>query len=539
MVITSAGQPRPGKVIRTPIPYAAGSTLRGGSVDFPTGNDVEIGTDNVLLKTYDHKLLSFRNVIFWGDLPKGTATPLWWNAVTISGRPHGARVGTLVLQSVDCGQTWQRLSVIDPMAFEGGRYAVPRPPNDFGGWDRVEAYADPWTGYLYTSMNATGGAQVIDAQGNVTTRDCANKSDLDNCVSTQFVFRSTDHGATWTEVLNFAAWTPIVMTSTPNGRLDLFSQLGDTPTIWYTLLNKPGVPGVTFSTGQPIFYSAVIDGAPSSLKAASDPVSSVYSFKVNSISRASVDKTSQVRVSYDFIDDRGRTAVAMLNVEVKDENQPPTVTPYAMLQASMESHSILQSSFVDPDATTARDRLATTSMFYWIEGDDPEAEWVHTEPDPTKWKPENRIPNSRIATVKGSNEQTSRFLLVRNGPPVSESFDLTGGAAPTSPLIKSGDYAYGAAYSNGDFLHFIGQWTEPGKIVANSVVVALPPSGVSGGTGGGTTHPVLTCDKMRAFINSLQQKVLHHTATPAEVQNLSSDETFYETKCLSKNLPHH
>ncbi len=534
MAITSTGQPRPGKILRTPIP--PGPSQLEGSTDFPTGGDSEIGTDNVLVKTYDQKLLSFKNVIFWGAPPNNSGKPLWWDTITIAGRPHGARVGTLVLQSTDCGQTWQRVSVIDPLQFDDGRYAVPRPPNDFGGWDRVEAYADPWTGFVYASMNGAGGPNVIDLSGNTSTNDCINVADLDNCVVNQFVFRSTDHGATWTEIFKLPAWTPIVMTSTPNGRLYLFSQVGDTPTMWYSLLNKPGI---SFSNPQPVFYRALVNGQPSSLKAALDPVASVYSFRTNSISRASVDQTSKVRASYNFVDTSGRTAVAIVSVEIKDEGLPPMVTPYAMLHGLDTTHSIFQSSFVDPDPSTARDRQVTTSMFYWIEGNDPEAEWLHTEGDPAKWSVQNRIPGSSIASSPGKvNEQTTRFTMICNGASPSESFDLTGGTAPTSPLIKSGDYAYGAAYSNGDFLHFLGQWTEPGRLVANSVVIQLAPSGPSPtGAGSGTAHPVLTCDKKRAFINGLQEKVLHHTATAADIQNLNSDEILYEITCLNNGKP--
>lgn len=95
-------------------------------------------------------------------------------------------------------------------------------------------------------------------------------------------------------------------------------------------------------------------------------------------------------------------------------------------------------------------------------------------------------------------------------------------------------------------MHFLAQWTEPGRVAANTVLLQLPPSGSGdgsgpssgGGSGNGTPHPVTTCDKMRQFLDSLRAKVLAGTATQADISNLKSGETVYELQCLHKPPSH-
>jgi hypothetical protein len=253
----------------------------------------ELGDDNLLIKLKDGSLMAIRQGGTWETVsPK----PSWWYQVRINNKPLGTRVPEFVFRSTDCGETWERLSIIDPIDFEDGRYARPRPgENAFGGFNRPEAYADPWTGYVYVSVNAAWGPLVDYSTGQV----------LEDGGSTHIVLQSTDGGKTWKIIFKFRepVWTPIVMTSTPNGRLCLFTRgataSGETEARLY--YSKLGSQSLEFIGPKPIYY-VLGDGAEGRMKLRPETDLKIYYKLVfmftNSVSRISTDTTSsKVRLS--------------------------------------------------------------------------------------------------------------------------------------------------------------------------------------------------------------------------------------------------
>lgn len=397
---------------------------------FPITAQDELGTDNVLLKLRDGSLLAIRNGVTWRPpAPK----PAWWDHVNIATYPKGARVGAFVWRSTDGGKTWTEQTIIDPANFDAGRYAIPRPlENSFGGWDRLEGYADPWNGSVYVSCNAAGGPVV----------DYTTGQQVENNAYTQYVFRSTNSGKTWQSILKVGAWTPLVMTTTPNGRLYVYSLIGDQPTLFYTLLGP--WPAVQFSSAKPVFYYYDVGGLRFPLLAGCDPNYGTLVYKpTNSISRISTDATSsRVRLTYPWVNANGRTALAVMNVEVPNEAADPVVTPVATFQAMDTSCSVLASNFIDPDATGAANWKSNTALLYWIEGSTDAAKNSYV----------------RYSVFYGDSGYS---------PPA-----VIGG--PSKPTVNSGHYTYGGCYTHKDgSLNFLPLWVEPGGIRANLVTVPV------------------------------------------------------------------
>ena len=201
----------------TPKAPAAGSTTRAAFIN-PPSSKITLLTDHALIKDLDETLLDVRLVISFEDPLPGTTKPSWWNKMPGS-LPAGARVPALISKSSDCGKTWRRVSVIDPLYFNRGRYAVPRPvdsgtnaacPNGcYGGGDRVEAYVDPWTGYYYVSTRMTGGP--LDYVNRITAASgCDPGASAQYCVDTAFIYRSVDSGRSWQQILNMPVAQPVV-----------------------------------------------------------------------------------------------------------------------------------------------------------------------------------------------------------------------------------------------------------------------------------------------------------------------------------------
>ncbi|MEQ1827133.1 MAG: sialidase family protein [Pirellula sp.] len=407
--------------------------------NFPITARDELGTDNALLKLRDGSLLAIRNGVTWRPLaPK----PAWWDHVNVGTYAKGARVGAFVFRSTDGGEHWQEQTIIDPANFDGGRYAVPRPlTNCFGGWDRIEGYADPWNGHVYLSCNAAGGPVVDYSTGAVVEPE----------THTHYVFKSTDNGETWQSILKFDAATPIVMTSTPNGRFYVFSvmEVGTPPNNHYQPTLFYSLNGPMFSSGKPVYYQ--VDGGVTSIPVlvGADPMYSHFVYKAtNSISRISTDTTSsRVRLTYPWVNANGRTAIAVINVEVPNDFAAPVVLPVAMFQAIDSSCSVLASSFIDPDATGAVNWKSNTAMLYWIEGSTDVAKESYV----------------RYCVFHGESGYS---------PPA-----IIGG--PSKPTVSSGHYTYGGSYTHSDgSLNFLPLWVEAGGIRANLVTVPPDPGPV-------------------------------------------------------------
>lgn len=336
-----------------PIPI----TTRSKTTGRPGPINTTLGTDNQIVKGKDGALYAFRNVTHWGPAPG--AKPEWWDNTTIQGYSHGARVGTMVWKSTD-GTNWERQGFIDPMNYLDGRYSVSRPvPQEpdgcpdgcFGGFDRMEAYADPYSGDLYVSVFAIGGQEISYPSKQVKSQ----------AASTNMIFKSQDYGLTWKLVAQpSTAWTPMVMTSTPNGRLYIYSNVDTKPQLWYSTKNE----GDNVELAGP--YDVDVNGIP----VGSDALYGDRVYKsCNSISRISTDSSSsKIRISYPAVDDNGRTMMVLANVTCPEDAGQPIVQPLKVIKGNKAAgNSVLCATFVDADVTIAKVGK-NTALFYWLEG---------------------------------------------------------------------------------------------------------------------------------------------------------------------------
>ena len=432
----------------------------------PTVSDGWLGTDNALVKGKDGATVYLlRNGVSWANV---TNKPKWWSQYKIQNQPNGSRVVTFVLQSKNCGASFEYVSKIDPLDFDNGKYAVPRPVGGyFGGWDRMEAYVDPFNGNIFASMNAA--AAVADANGKITPGKDKDGKSKDDEIYTHFLFKSSDNGKTWTKLHEFGAWTPIVITSTPNGRVYLYSLMGSEPMISYSLLSSGNTK---FSDWKPVHYKLF------NLAPITSGVNGVYGCAVykatNSISRVSLDaNSSKVRISYPLVNGSNQTGVAIAQIEVSDTSNP-VEKPIALIYGqNFDKSSILSSQFIEPDADAAG--KTNKAAFYWVE-----AEPVGNAPQITK----NAKGEEKLDCFAFAGKVTANYAIINSelpmGLPTGEFLSKTS-TANRSWTVQNlngqgrfyGDYAYGGSYYSNGRLHFLGQWREPDSIQAN--IVSIKP----------------------------------------------------------------
>jgi hypothetical protein len=302
-----------------------------------------------------------------------------------------------------------------------------------GGWDRPDAYVDPWNGKIFISMYGVGGSKI-----DYTTWDKIGPG-----ASGNFVFVSEDGARSWNLLTEPNAWTPMVMTTTPNGRVLIFTVRGapSVPELHYSLLGSG--PNYVFKTAE-AYYSEVRNGVHEKLQPAVNPLYSKFVYKAtNSISRISTDAgSSKVRLSYSFMEN-GQTGVAVVMVEISDDSSPPKITPLAKFYASDPSRSILASTFVEPDIAAARDG-ENTSLFYWVEG------------------------------AERDFDAYSRFSVFRGEATGTDPADLGG---PWNPMLSVGHYMYSGSFRSPDGrMSYLAHWVQPNAVTANIVSVPRMPT---------------------------------------------------------------
>ncbi len=306
----------------------------------------------------------------------------------------------------------------------------------------MEAYADPWTGHIYISAAAYAGPIVNYASGLRSEKE-----------STNFLFRSTDNGDTWEQIFKFGAGTPIVISSTPNGRLYLYSVVGNQPKLFYS---KLGSEPPEFIGPKDINYSFGFGDLKVNIPAGDDKnYRDLVRKATNSISRISTDVvSSKVRLSYSWLDENKRTAIAVVHVEVPNDTSEPKVSPITTFRAADPGNSILASSFIEPDAGGATVARTNASVFYWVEGSTDETQEAYV-----------------------------RYAVFRGDKSVSQPAVLAG---PYKPTVFVGDYTYGGSFfpKDGSY-NYLAQWLQKDGIRAN--IVTIPPyePGVKLPIGGG------------------------------------------------------
>jgi hypothetical protein len=345
---------------------------------------VDIGTDNQLVRLKDGSLLAERDIAIFSP---ATPAPPWageWIASAAGPIRQGNRGGIGLFRSTDCGKTWSLYSTVDFATLAGGIYGTPRPNGaagddvpcnkqltyvaptqpyngmrrwHIGGEDRTELYADPFNGNVYLTTRIISGPFCTD------TNDPRSHPDHDESL----LLVSTDNALTW-QVAQSALpnFSPLVMTSTPNGRLFVLTQTGP-PQLFYSQPLAPmQIPAL--GTGVPVSFK---DDTGADVPV-SGPTSVDLFVQVGfpSISRISLDHTtSKVRIAYQAKGATGQQEMRVVRVEVRPDTTQPVIKNVAAVTAdSATDHSAMYFNFNDPEyVDMPAGTQASSSMAYWIE----------------------------------------------------------------------------------------------------------------------------------------------------------------------------
>ncbi len=468
-IVVSTGQPRnTAKLLHRPLYDQSGNidtTSATAEVAYPTGSTKAIATDNQIIRLPDGSLLAIKDAYIWDTI--GTNPPPWINeTVTGSGDRKGQRAGVLLFHSTDCGTSWTLHSTIDFATLLGGKYGVPRPMDNsgntdvpesqqgkypdgsrrwwVGGPDRTEIYACPFTKHLYVTTRVISGpyksATVTLPQQN-----------------TALLLYSKDNGKTWEAVKeDLPAWSPIVMTSTRNGRLFLFHLIGSAPTIYFS--KAPVTPGIKpqMSQGYPVY--AVENGVNVQNATVNGSMVDLFLQLFHpSVSRVSTDTaSSKVRAAYHAVNTNGMQETRVITIDVQDPNKAPVVTPVRTVRAqNPKDYSVLYFTFIDPDYVDLSVAAPSNiSGAYWIEA------------------PRVGLTDKKYA-VRGMffegdyNSSCPAALSVQDDQPRT-----------WSTRQDLGDYMSGGFFWKDNNLNYLAQWVEPTGIVAN--VATVPYRGPSG-----------------------------------------------------------
>jgi hypothetical protein len=445
-----------GEQVDTTSPTAEGT--------FPVATTRSVGTDNQMARLRDGSLLVLRAGTMWDAV---TSPPAWTaETITGAGDRKGQRGCEMFFRSADGGATWQAHSVIDYATVLDGHFGFPRPMSDAGtpdvapdqqghhpdgsrkwwiaGGDRQELYVCPFTGNVYVTTRVISGPYY----------DKAPHTDG------YFLWMSRDGARTWENVrTDLPQWEPIVMTSTPDGRLFLFQCSGSQPTVYFTAAPVgPGKPEL--SPGYPVYD--VQDGK--QVPANGDGANTItFGVATPAISRISTDgRSSKIRVAYQATNSHGRQEARVLRVEVRDPNAAPAVTPIRAVRPEHDSdYSVMHFTFIEPDyIELPANTPSNASVLYWIES--------------PRQGLANPAISARYMIFEGDyNTSCPGHLLVKAGAPRTWS-------TPVHP----GHYLAGAFCYRSGTLQYLAPWSEPDGLKTN--IVSLPYARPSG-------SPSLSC----------------------------------------------
>src|SRR5262245_13579776 len=207
-------------------------------------------TDDHLMRLNDGSFLGLKEGTTIAPL---NPEPFWFHELINGGLgiQEGSRGGIHIFNSV-CGDSWTLRSIIDWATVAGGVYGVPRPLDangnltfdcsqqardangrqrwSFAASDRPEFYVCPFTGNVYVTA-IVGSGPFCDSNGVQTVAP----------IDASVLLYSQDNGVTWDRVAQLQRSAPLVMTSTPDGRLFVFGILFnpvtntfDNPTVQFT-----------------------------------------------------------------------------------------------------------------------------------------------------------------------------------------------------------------------------------------------------------------------------------------------------------------
>jgi len=395
------GQPRPALyAITRPIYDAAGNVDLdpASSVvqQFDDPGYVGAHTDNQLVRQRDGSFLAMKACTYW----KTPANPQPWQALTFQGHKY-LRYAHVLWRNDPAQTNWPLQGSDDPFVLDGGRYGHPIDPKASTGnvgSDRPELYACPFTGYVYMTARYLAGAYKDGSGASIDAFDGL------------LVLYSPNQGKNWYVVESDAGLefsVPLVMTSTPNGRLFLYQWARDKSNFYGRLycsniFRKGGAPKVAEIIGGSdsheggdshngyflgfgfarLEYWERANGVPpvgeSPKKWPPDPdvdARGCNAIDTPAISRVSTDTaTSRVRVSLPALNEHGRNVVAIIDLGVIDTGSGPALEPGSLkrvgrIEAQKQvTHSVLHGTFIDLDPIdTPANFASNASLFYWLE----------------------------------------------------------------------------------------------------------------------------------------------------------------------------
>jgi hypothetical protein len=380
-----------------------------------------LAIDNMLVRLKSGELLLIRQSQTTAEVtapPAAAAAFAEWRGYT-----SGNRAFQAMWRSSERGRKWTRLPNLDCALVLDGKCGWPQEVNGkpwVGGWDRPEAYVDPWSGVVFLTMGCTSGtAPAFKAR----------------YFEHEMLFVSRDEGSSWTPAFLMPRWEPVTMTSTQDGRLFLCHLLGMDATSCKAHLYWLDPPWTKVAGETDVFC-----GDPSKPESHAAQLRSelldprVGQPNVVPAPLARVRTSGEdhvVRVSYPSIDG-GRQVQRVATVRI-DKIGRATIAPGPTFASADPKGSVLQATFVESDRveTTEDDDCA---LLYWME------------------------------TVPATGEMTARGALVRGESSWSEPFDLSvaGGKRrawkPHGEWL--GDYMKGAFFFDGARPCFLAQWPE-------------------------------------------------------------------------------
>ncbi len=436
-LVLLTGQTRPGEIVVRDLYDGSGSvdsTSASTSMPYPIDATVEkLATDNQIVRMKNGNLLAVKNGYTWQD---NIIHKSWWNAFTpASNWSPGSRNSIYLWYSSNCGNTWQRITRIDPAQQYGGRYAWPQPTgnNDvfgapiygIGGYDRTEAYTCPFTGTIYISSHGDGGP-FPDGQ---TTRSYHKL----------VFFYSTNNGSSWDEMGEIDDGAPAVMTSTPNGRFYAFSASGGVPKLYYTMV--PGDP-TTFTGKSEVWYNeSPGNDSQRAVPAVDKDVSIFRNIHQIAISRISTDaNSSKVRIAYNALNGFGRQVYKILSAEILDGDPASGAVVHwskTISSSDPSGRSLVYGAFIDPDyVDMPSGTTSNRSVFYYIDASSDDAPFSYYAAD-------------YVFFYNSLNFATDPEVL----------------STWTTP-VTPGDYFTGGFYWKDGKEHYVPQWREPDGIHA-------------------------------------------------------------------------
>jgi len=365
---------------------------------------------------------------------------------------------------------WVLQGAADPFVFNNGG------SDGFLASDRPEFYACPYTGYVYLT------AGYVPAQG---TPGYDPTKTPENQPKTPVLLYSPNQGKDWYVVTIFTGAAsqdiPLVMTSTPNGRLFLYHWYYSVGELFCSNIfnaaagEKPKISAVygyaEHSVGDSqnghklifnesiVSYSETVNGkvlnqpppdpdmATKGVNRISDP----------SLSRVSTDTTtSRVRLSLRTLNEYKRNVYIILDIGVQDgsDGVPHLEASFLKRTGRIEAkqkttHSILRGSFIDPDYVgTPSGFVSNTSLFYWLE-------WPGV----------------------GYTDMSAQYCFFTGSP--SHQSGIGALSVKDGALRTWNSNDPGGDYLSGGFFywkepHYLAQWLEPDGIRANIVGVQSP-----------------------------------------------------------------